>query len=742
MTRTVSYETKRLSPAFDALAEFQGTAPDPRSRHAHRLLILEATAAALGGFEAPALWAAAGRDEPSDACDLLRHGEALAQLLRERVAVHPTLALATLAAPDLSSDQKRRQGVYYTDSRLARYVARRLSERLVPGSLWLDPAAGTGILLAAAVLEASGTDPALRDAFLTHSVHAADMSEHAVRGARLTLASLTGSSAVVEALHAHVRTADSLLGRMQTWHDRAPGGFDVLIGNPPWERLKVSRHEFLLASGQDRHYGAAYEDYSETALREIKGRLAHYITRATHGFAFQGAGEADLYKCFIELAFQLGHEDSAIGFLIPAGLIRSQGTHELRRFLMERCQALRIDVLDNRARFFAIDTRTKFLTLTAFRGQGPAPVKITHARGTPDGVKLVGTATISASALRKVRPDLSVPEVRSHREWKLFQHAFATGDRLSGEGTSPWDLEIVREVDMTNHRSRFHAVDESDGVPVIEGRMVHQFHFGAKAYVDGEGRRARWQPQPPVGGTLRPQFRIDRHALPPRAAGRVDQLRIGFCDITGQTNERTLLAAMVPAGVVCGNKVPTITLRHQSGDAEDRAWLWLALANSLPFDWLLRRVITTTVNFFLLKGMVFPRLDSIGDSAEGLAQRARHLSGLGPDGSTDPWSRGALRAWNDAATALAFGFSMEDYALILDDFSLLDRGQPAIHGETRSTITRDLTLLSFARQSSASSTGVEELQARVDAARDTGAAPYIPSQFVGRTPPDAVRVLA
>src|ERR1019366_3891875 len=89
-------------------------------------------------------------------------------------------------------------------------------------------------------------------------------------------------------------------------------------------------------------------------------------------------------------------------------------------------------------------------------------------------------------------------------------------------------------------------------VPLYEGRMVHQFDCAAKAYVSGEGRSAKWRELPLGEKVLLPHFFVN-------VTGSAPPLRAGYCSITGQTNERSLLATMLPAGLAAGNKVPTLT---------------------------------------------------------------------------------------------------------------------------------------------------------------------------------------
>jgi hypothetical protein len=208
---------------------------------------------------------------------------------------------------------------------------------------------------------------------------------------------------------------------------------------------------------------------------------------------------------------------------------------------------------------------------------------------------------------------------------------------------------------------------------------------------------------------------------------------VGFCDITGQTNERTMLAAPVPAGAVCGNKVPTVLFEGARGRAVSDCWL--AIANSFCFDWLLRRVVTTTVNYFLLLDLPMPRLDpqnQAGGTLAGLARtlgQCHHEAEVSSREPRDAWALAEARAEIDWRVLDAYGHGVKSLEVMLADFPLLDRSQPALPGEDRSTITRDLLRLRAAEALGGSAPSqVAIWRDRVEAGRGIGAVPYVPSQ--------------
>jgi hypothetical protein len=291
-----------------------------------------------------------------------------------------------------------------------------------------------------------------------------------------------------------------------------------------------------------------------------------------------------------------------------------------------------------------------------------------------------------------------------------------------------WCARFCREVDMTKERPKFIANPQPGALPLVEGRMVHQHRFGVKGYVSGSGRRAVWAPMQIGAGALQPQFWIKRDDVPPGSVDRIDKQRIGFCDIAGQTNERSLMAAIIPAGVVCGNKVPTILFPDDP--SEDRLLAWVAIANSIPFDWMLRRVLTTTVNYFLLQSIALPRLTKNGLPWRRLVAGARELRELDTAGAS-PETRtrmARLRAEIDAEVAVTYGLELSDVELILRDFPILDRGQPPITGESKSTITRDTILAAVAKRTGRPATHWLD---RVASARGRGAEAYMPSELGG-----------
>ncbi len=720
-------EAEYLAPAERALKRAVGVGHGPANFEL-RLQVLEAASARFGGFELKEFHEAFGVQNARPFAELLTLAAPVVSAI-DHSPIHPALALSALAREVLHEQDRKSTGAYHTDFRLACRLAELASPRLTHKSKIIDPASGAGILLSALTYAVCGMDRAKAAYWLANGVYAADLSANSLRAAVLSLASFTDDVAALKAMRARWYCGDSLIADRKVWKKMAPEGFDAVIGNPPWEKVKLSRHEFAKASGAQRHYGAQIDGLDEERFSKRRGEVASYSRRLLACYPDLGSGEPDLYIAFTDLFFGLCKEQGVVAALVPGGLIRSQGTEGMRRKIFDASQSVSISIIDNRARFFSIDTRFKFLAVALVKSGSKKskrePLNLLHERGTPTGLETTGTAIIGRGALAAVREDLSLPEVRSAAEWKLFSKISEAGVTWETPG-SGWSPKFCREVDMTKERLKFLGYNARDALPLVEGRMVQAHRFGVKGHVTGSGRSAQWEAYPIGGSRLSPQFFIRSSDIPRASQHRANVLRVGFCDIAGQTNERSLMAALIPPGVVCGNKVPTILFPDDPSEA--RLLVWASIANSFVFDWMLRRVLTTTVNYFLLQSVPMPKLAKDGLPWRRLVSAANELRALDTGGSSrKTYERMAqIRAEIDAEVAVAYGLELKDLELVLEDFPILDRGQAALPRENKSTITRDSVLAAMAKRIASRSTVWSR---RSTEAGTFGAIAYVPSEL-------------
>jgi hypothetical protein len=257
-----------------------------------------------------------------------------------------------------------------------------------------------------------------------------------------------------------------------------------------------------------------------------------------------------------------------------------------------------------------------------------------------------------------------------------------------------------------NDEHEMPVVPDARYVPLYEGRMVHQFDHAAKAYVSGEGRGAKWDDLEFSQKALTAHFYVDGTEI------RTD-LRAGLCNVTGQTNERSMLATLIPAGHLTGHSVPTACIT--TGDYKSHL-VWLCFANSIAGDFLLRQKITTNLSYFYLESWPLLRPTTDTPAFQNLTEKAARLVSITPEiqlaePALDLSDRAGLRAEIDAIVAGLYDLSPAEFGYILTTFPLLDRDQPPLPDdffvrwnkqgkpklEPRSYVTRDTALLAYFR---------------------------------------------
>ena len=667
MSRPNTYEQMLLSKAQRLLESYS---TDFRKR----MLVVEYCAALEGGFPIGDYWNFLGI--PVGQQDYSSISECATQLrnLLNNTEIPFPLAISSLMSKPVPLSEQKKEGAFYTDFRLAGYVAKECRSILKKESSVADIAAGTGILLAGVALLYKEKYPKSFDYWIANKVFAYDLSEDALRGALAAIASLSSSLKAIKSLWGNWKKFDSL-----TTEHLDNCTFDIVVGNPPWGKIKLTRHQFSLEKGLEHAYGTAFQDLDEDSYDSAKKERGDYISILRAKYSLLGSSDVDYYIAFIERALGLLAPSGRLVYIVPAGLIRSQGTFAIRERVFFHYSSVALSLFDNKDNYFSIDSRFKFLVIRLDNnGKHGAIIQFHNFRESQTHPKHF-PVRIGLRQLSKYRKDLTIPEVYTKEELDLyFRICEKSGD------ISDWSISISREVDMTNDKHHFSTTREKDSIPVIEGRMVQPYRLGAKRYISGSGRKAIWEP---CKQGLHAQFFISKKGLSPEIKNRVNHTRVGYCDIAGQTNERSMMAAVVPKDVVCGNKVPTILFGGEF--SEEHMYLWLGVVNSIVFDWLLRRVLTTTVNYFLLWSIPFPKIKIRDSIAIEIIECARVLSEMGED-YYDNDAMGYYRAKIDVLVAKAYGLDFNDIHLILDDFPLLDRGQPSISG--KSSITKTLIL--------------------------------------------------
>ncbi len=532
------------------------------------------------------------------------------------------------------------------------------------------------------------------------------------------------------------------------------GGFDVVLGNPPWDRIKLQEVEWFAERDRDiaaqpraadrkrmiealekRKYRPAplWEEYLAARARaEANAR----VLAQSGDYPLLGGGDVNLYSLFVERAQTLIRPDGIVALLTPSGIAADKGAARFFRGLSATGRLGALFDFENRQNpggsyFPDVDSRFKFCTLV-FGGERRRFTATRCAFYLHDIAELDDPARVlelSAEDFMRVNPNTgAAPVFRTRRDaaivMKMYREHPVLVDRSGGIEKCVWPVKYVRMFDMTNDSHLFLTRDEAAKqggavVPLYEGKMVRMFdHRAADVVVHLGNLHRAAQPAPiPAEEKTNPQ------RLPvPQFYVRAEDTRanpyawaLGFKEITAPTNARTMIAMLLP-GVGFGNKLPLLVPQGvTSNKAAEIAALLVANLNSFAFDYVLRQKLQgQTINLFILEQLpvIAPERfeKKIGKTkiADFIREQVLHLTytahdlapfarDLGYDGPPFVWDEEDRRARMIALDALFFhlyGVTADDAAWILDGFPIVRAQDEARFGDYR-TKTRILAALAL-----------------------------------------------
>lgn len=447
---------------------------------------------------------------------------------------------------------------------------------------------------------------------------------------------------------------------------RPDAGFDILLGNPPWEKIKANRREVDVHETPLKQ-ADAYQQTAETTrwFRQLVRRQGHFLYQSPPGKSRRQGSDDNLYKLFVERTHQLLSSQGGMGLLlVKNGLLGDLGTCGLRHMLLEEAQLRGLWQFHNKPQdpvyasegklFPDIDPHERLCAVWFQKGGAQEafwPVEAVPAL-TPwlhQGHEGKKTETMSLEDVQRFSPTYwEIPVFRGARDREVMDR-LGQWPRLAD---APWQAVWGRELDMSLDRHHLLTEPPREGeyaYPLWEGRLVQPFQMATTPH--------RWV----TGAETLKRF-------PNRDTERL------VIRLILPNSARKINATLVPPGVILGNSLGYL---KPSGQSRSTQLYLLAFLNSLVVEYWLRHTVSgMTLNFFKLDQVpIPPPLPS-----ESLSEKVSALIG-GPWGAENqrfrPLISGipkeecqAVRLALEVAVAHRFGLTESDWSYVLDSFSL------------------------------------------------------------------------
>jgi hypothetical protein len=434
-------------------------------------------------------------------------------------------------------------------------------------------------------------------------------------------------------LDGHLIAGDALAGgglldRVAAEH----GGFDVLLGNPPWQEATVEEHAFW-ARHQPGLRGLPQRVRQEKQ-RLLRQQRPDLVARYREELAVAAAtrrvlaslccpgmttGDPDLYKAFCWRFWQLARPDGGrVGLVLPRSALSAKGAAPFRAAMLRSSSRTSLTLLVNTGGWVFPDAEPRYtIALATFdRRREPQGGQVSLAGPFASLSSFhAGAAraaqTFAAEEVLGWTDSGSLPALPDADSLDLFTQ-LRRAPRLDIDEPGQWRARPHRELDATNDRALLDLVSTGrppGAWPVYTGESFDLWSHDTGRYyawadpvrvcrrLQEKRRRAGGKRGSPIAD-LPAVWRDDPTTLPCRAP------RIAFRDVARATDSRTVRAALIPPEVVAVNQAPY--LLWPRGDEGDQAYL-LGVLSSLPLDWYARRFVETHVNFFLFNPLPVPR---------------------------------------------------------------------------------------------------------------------------------------
>jgi len=516
----------------------------------------------------------------------------------------------------------------------------------------------------------------------------------------------------------------------------ANGGFDVVLGNPPWERIKIQEQEFFaqrepaiaeapnaaargrmieqikLAPEGTRERTLYLEFELTKRIAEASSEFVRVAAQEGGRFALTGCGDVNTYALFAELSKDLTTDRGRVGIIVPTGIATDSTTAPFFSFLVEKNMLLQLIDFENRDAIFpSVHRSYKFCLFTIAQHVNEASFRffIVNSSQIVDSERQF---SLSAAQIGLLNPNTRcAPLFRSKADadlvTKLYKVPVLLRDQ-SAQIQDPWSFGYMTKMfDMADSSAQFRTVSklrESDCTPVenqwyedghpkwaplYEAKMIHLFDHRWATFEGANDRECTLEEKSQSNFEPQPRYWVLWRAVEDRLSTKKWKRSwlIGWRGICRSTDERTLIATVYPAVAI------SHSLRNIILDASPKSTAaFVGCISSLVVDYATRQKVGgTNLTVEIVKQLpilppgfftndylrfVVARVLELNYTSRSLAGFAHDLGYDGPPFTWDEERRALLRAELDAWYARAYGVTRDELRYFLDPADVMGPDYP------------------------------------------------------------------
>ncbi|OED38239.1 hypothetical protein AB833_20520 [Chromatiales bacterium (ex Bugula neritina AB1)] len=420
-------------------------------------------------------------------------------------------------------------------------------------------------------------------------------------------------------------------------------GFDVVLGNPPWERLKLAEQEWFaqknpsianapnaaarkrLIAKLEQEDIALFHEFND-AQRSAEGEA--HLLRSTGRFPLCGVGrDINSASVLTETMRMIVEANGKLGCVVPSAIATDNTTKLFFRDLMQSGTLDSLFDFENRNGIFpGVHRSYKFclLTISGTNGTTNGGAELQFFALTPsDAGDPELTFRLNEADISLINPNtMTCPVFRTKRDAEVTKCVYRRLPVILREEnqSNVWSIKTRPGLfHMSNHSHLFidEASEGDDQKPLYEAKMIHQFDHRWADYKDGDAGDIAIKEKSHADYVVVPRYWVATNEVTSRLPEK-PQWTLGVRDICRNTDERTTIASIMPATAIGG----TLMLLESDANAPSLFGLNQATFNSFVFDYISRQKVAGTH----LNPSIFKQLPvlSPADLAGGSAWNSSH----------------------------------------------------------------------------------------------------------------------
>jgi hypothetical protein len=321
----------------------------------------------------------------------------------------------------------------------------------------------------------------------------------------------------------------------------AAGGFDCVLGNPPWEVSQMGEEEFFASRAPA--IAALQGDTRKQAINALPEEdpvlwqtfvtesqriaAANNFYRGSGRFDLSAVGKLNTYPLFAETILHITSATGRAGFIVPTGIATDDSTKAYFGHITQSGRLVSLYDIENRAKLFpAVDSRMKFCLLTL--GAAPAAEFVCFAEQVVQLADPRRRFALTPDEFRLINPNtLTCPVFRSERDAELTKKLYRAvpilireavekeGAQAAMPEVNPWGITFSQGLfNMTSDSGLFETASAPDRLPLYEAKLSHQFdHRWATYTADGDSRDLTLEEKQNPATTVTPRYWVAQRAV-------------------------------------------------------------------------------------------------------------------------------------------------------------------------------------------------------------------------------------